>query len=186
MTPYVVTPPAELPVSLEQAKAHCRIDIDLEDSLITRLIWSAYLFASHYQQRTLLTTTYEMKLGGFPPAIPLPLPPFQSVEFVKYVAPDGDELTLDSSQYEVDLSTPQGILCPAYGCVWPAIRSQRNAVTVRWVAGADTISASTQSAILLIVSHLFEHRESVSEGTFHEVPMAATSLLNLESWGNYR
>lgn len=186
MQSYVVTPPSALPVSLEQAKAHCRIDIDLEDDLIERLIWSAYQFAEHYQQRTLLTTAYEMKLGGFPPVIPLPLPPFQSVEFVKYVAPDGEELTLDTSLYEVDLATPQGIICPAYGCSWPSVRCQRNAVTARWVAGSDSVSASTQSAILLIVSHLFEHRESVSEGTFNEVPMAARSLLDLESWGNYR
>jgi uncharacterized phiE125 gp8 family phage protein len=185
MTPYVVTSPVELPVSFAMAQAQCRLDIDLEEDLVTRLIWSAYKLASHYQQRTLLTTTYEMKLGGFPLAIPLPMPPFQSVEFIKYIAPNGDELMLDSSQYEVDLSTPQGIVYPAYGCSWPSVRCQRNAVTVRWVAGSETVTVNTQSAILLIVAHLFEHRESVSETTFHEVPMAAKALLDIDCWSFY-
>lgn len=181
----IITPPDELPVSLEDAKAHCRIDIDLEDDLIERLIWSAYRYAEHYQQRTLLTTTYQMVLGGFPASIPLPLPPFQSMDFLKYIAPNGTETTLDEDQYEIDLTTAQGIIYPAYNCSWPSIRCVRNAVTLQWVAGSDTISGETQSAILLMVGHLFEHRESVSEITYKEVPMAAHALLDMGCWSYY-
>ncbi|MBI1347106.1 hypothetical protein GC163_12550 [bacterium] len=185
MTPTVITPPATLPLSLDIAKAHCRLDVDLEDNLIERLIWTAYQFAEHYQQRTLLATTYEMKLRAFPDMIALPLPPYQSMEFIKYIATNGDEITLDSSLYDVDLSTPQGVIYPAYGQSWPSVRCQRNAVTVRWTAGADTISRATQSAMLLLVGHLFEHREAVSELTLKDVPLTVTALLDLDAWGNY-
>lgn len=186
MQHYVITPPETLPVSLEQAKAQCRIDIDLEDDLIERLIRSASQYAEHYQQRTLLETEYGMKLGGFPPVIPLSMPPLRSIVSVVYVDPSGDEITLDGSEYEFDATTNPGVLYPAYGKCWPATRCQRNAVTIRWTAGYDSVPSATQSAILLVVGHLFEHREAISEGTFNEVPMAAKSLLDLNGWGNYR
>ncbi len=185
MSHYVITPPEGLPVTLEQAKAQCRIDIDLEDDLIERLIRSAWSYAEHYQQRTILTSELGMTLGGFPPVIPLPMPPLQSIESISYIDPNGQEITLDELAYDFDITPGLGVIYPAYGHCWPATRCHRNSVTVRWIAGYDECPSATQSAILLVVGHLFEHREAISEGTFNEVPLAAKSLLDIDCWGNY-
>ena len=202
MSHYVITPPEGLPVTLEQAKAQCRVDIDIEDALVERLIRSAWQHAEHYQQRTLLTCELGMTLHSFSShestrhgfstdcflpngLIQLPYPPLQSITSITYIDPNGQEQTLDPSAYEFEFNPGKGVIYPAYGHHWPATRCYRNSVTIRWIAGYDECPIETQSAILLMVGHLFEHREAVTEGTLIEVPMAVKDLLNVNCWGNY-
>lgn len=201
MQPYIITPPTSgiYPVSFEMAKAQCRVDIDLEQDLIIRLIKAAWRYAEHFQQRTLLPTTYGMKLDHFHHhwwgqtcyyhnEIRLPMPNLRSVVSVAYTAPNGDQITLDGSQYEFDATATPGVIYPAYGCHWPDTRHHKNSVTIQWTAGYDdpnSIPAETQSGILLLVGHLFEHREAVTDITLTEVPMAVGDLLSVNCWGNY-
>lgn len=86
----------------------------------------------------------------------LPFAPTLFVESIAYVDIDGNTQTLAANQYQVDLSEP-ACITPAYGTVWPEIRMQKAAVTVKFSAGyacpltadasADTVSFATWPAL---------------------------------------
>lgn len=61
-----VTPPAIEPVTLDEAKAHLRVDINAEDSLITRLISDAREWVERFLRRSLITQTWALYLDAFP------------------------------------------------------------------------------------------------------------------------
>jgi hypothetical protein len=60
-----VTEPAVNPVTLEEAKAHLRIDSDAEDDLISALITAATRWAEDYCDRTFCHTQWQMSVDSF-------------------------------------------------------------------------------------------------------------------------
>ncbi len=180
-----VTAPAAEPVSLTEAKAHLRVDAADEDALITSLIVAVRQYVEQFTRRALVTQTWDMVLDCFPTAggrpILVPKPPLRSVGSVKYIDADGVEATWDSAKYRVDAKSQPGRITPAWGEVWPTARFVTNAVTVQFDAGygaASAVPTSIKQAMLLLVGHWFEHRESVVIGApTAQVPMAVEMLL---------
>ena len=167
----LVTPPAETPVSLAEAKAHLRVTSTAEDALVAALVAAATQHIEGRQGvlgRALVTQTWDARFDGFPRGlagrIELPLPPLQSVTSVKYVNGAGDEITIDASTYVVDAQHPIGRIRPAYNMFWPAPRPEEGSVRVRFVAGygaAAAVPVPLKQAILLLVGHWYAHREAV-------------------------
>ena len=62
----LVTPPAEEPVSLAEAKLHLRVDFPNEDALITALIAAARQAAETLTGRQLVTARWKLVLDSFP------------------------------------------------------------------------------------------------------------------------
>ena len=178
----LVTAPAEEPLTLAQAKEHLRATTSDEDALIAMLIRAARRQAESLTHRRLVTQTWDWVLDEFPEwCVELPYPPLQSVTSVKYIDTAGVEQTLAGSSYQVDAKTQPGRLMPAYGAVWPSTRTETfNAVTVRLVCGyglAGAVPEDIKAAMLLMIGHLNEHREEVSDFETFEVPRAAEHLL---------
>ena len=182
----LVTPPAQEPVMLDEAKAHLRVDDDTEDAYIASLIVAAREWCENYQRRAYITQTRELRLDGFPrrPFIRLPRPPLQQVTAIKYVTADGTETTLDASQYVVDTASQPGRVLLAPGASWPAVDLQPGgAVRITYTCGygdtPDKVPAAIRRAILLLVGHLYENREAVVVGSASkELPFAVTALLS--------
>ncbi len=146
------------------------------------LIKAAREYAERVCNRRFINSTWDLKLDYFPCEIRLPYPPLSSVTSISYVDTNGDTQTVSSSVYSVDASSEPGVITLAYGQDWPSARDQRNAVTVRYVAGygasSSSVPESVRQAIMLIAAHWFEQREEVISGTIiSKVPMAAESLL---------
>lgn len=184
----LVVPPAEEPITLDDAKAQVRVTHDAEDALLTSYIAAARQRCEDYQRRAWLAQTWELTLDSFPCAcafspragIRLPRPPLQSVESVQYVASDGTLTTLDSAAYEVDTSAEPGWIYPAYGTTWPATRCVSGAVRVRYVAGyADSaaLPETWKMAVRFEVGHYYANRESVVTGTIVTTVHGATEAL---------
>lgn len=168
------------PVTLDEAKDHLRVVTTDEDQYINALCLAATDFAEKFQNRTFVSRPRTMVLDAFPTVIRPPYPPLVSVTTLNYVDSDGATQTLSSSNYRVDAITEPGRITVAYNLSWPDIRSVTNAVTITYVAGygkAAAVPDDVKAAIKLIVGHLYEHRESVSEITLNEVPGSAKSLL---------
>lgn len=167
----------EEPVSLEEAKRHCRVDYDDEDELIGALISAAREHCEVVTRLTLAPATWETRLVTFPAGpIALPHPPLLEVEGVRYVDAGGEEVELDADAYTVDTLTTPGTVAPVGR--WPAGHDVR----VRYRAGYEggQIPHAARQAILLLVGHWYEHREAVVVGTItSEVPLAVDRLL----WG---
>ena len=179
----LITPPAVEPISLAEAKLHLRLDLTTEDVLIAALITAAREHCEILTWRALATQTVEMILNNFPSvnSIELSRPPLQSVTSVKYKNSAGVETTMAITDYIVIADKTPGEIILPYSRQWPSfIPFPSGAVRIRYVCGHSTlltIPISIKQAMLLIIGHLYEHRESTTEKTLWEVPMAVSSLL---------
>lgn len=165
----LITAPATNPIDSATAKAHLRVIGSSEDSLITVYTDAATAALdgpNGLLGRALVTQTWEYVLDSFPSAeIEIPLPPLQTVTFIKYLDAAGVEQTLSSARYSVDTASDPGwVVVDQDG--WPATFDTANAVTIRFVAGygaAAAVPAPLRSAILLHVGDLFENRQIGAE-----------------------
>ncbi len=181
------------PVSLDDAREHCRVTGTAEDGYISGLIVKARRYLERVLDRQLITATWQLDLEDFPEEIELRKLPVQSVDQIQYADPDtGTLTTLAASQYQVAVLTPDepARICPAYGLCWPSVRGDTySAVRVIFKAGYGATQASVptdyQHAILLLVGHWFLNREAISDETLTPVPEAFQALLAECDWGNY-
>jgi len=160
---------ADEPVTLDEAKQHCRIESNDDDVLITARIKAARQLAEHETRRALATQTWDLILDQFPcqREIIIPKPPLQSVTYIKYVDSNGIEQTLSTDDYKVDDKNEPGKIVSAYGKSWPSTRNEINAVTVRFICGygeEDMVPEGIRSWMLLKIATLDENRESLVTG----------------------
>ena len=182
------TAPAVEPVTLVEAKAHCRVDTTADDTLIEGYITTAREWVEDYIDRALVTQQLVMRLDAFPSEIELPRPPMvasgtATAVTITYVTGDtGGTATLSSSTYRVDRNATPGVVRNLYGGSWPSHLLDQNSVTVSWWAGygdAASVPQRVKSAILMCVHELYEKR---GDGA---MPVAAMRLLDSVSWGSY-
>ena len=161
----LITAPSTYPVTLAEAKLHCRVDIADDDTLITALITAATEMAEQKTGRAIMTQTLELTLDAFPEAFELTRVPVQRITSVKYYDTTGTQQTLSNTLYALDAADDFGFayISPVYAGVWPNTRDQINAVAVRYVAGyadAASVPQSIKNWILLMVSTMYENRET--------------------------
>lgn len=183
MPTIIVTPPADEPISLAEAKQHLRVEHTEDDALIEALIIAAREHAETVTGRAFVTQTAECSLDCFPCVITLPLPRLQQVESITYLDDAGTTQILAPSVYRVDAKSEPGRIMPDYGQSWPTTRPVMNAVTVRFVAGyggPEAVPEKLRSAMKLIIARWYENRT----GAQTEIPGGASALLLQEKvWG---
>jgi uncharacterized phiE125 gp8 family phage protein len=185
-----ITAPAEWPVTLEEAKAHLRVDVDDDNEMIEALIEAAVDYCdgpTGFLGRALIDQTWELVLDEFPEdEIKIPIPPLIEVESIKYDDGDGAQQTISSSDYTVDNVSQPGWVLPVSG-TWPTTFEGVNAVRVRFRCGyldqvasppVHNVPGSIKAAIKLIVGNLYANRETIVLGqTVAEIPQSAQFLL---------
>lgn len=183
---------ANLPITLDEAKAHCRVTFADEDTLIERLIKAATHELEIKLQRTLCETTYIEQLDRFPEGgIKLAMPPLLSVQSIVYFDTTGAQLTLSSNDYIVDTHSEPGWVMLAPNKQWPETQDRINAVAITYKAGylaggnaqqqREAVPENLRAWLLIRVATLYENRESVS---FASAPFNITALDTL--WQPYR
>ena len=190
-----VTQPIVEPVSLSEAKAHCRIDSNEDDTYVASLISAAREWVEDYIDRTLVYTQYQMRLDKFPPEIELPRPPMAvagtaTAVTVTYIQnATGQTATLETSRYRVDRDSTPGVIRNLYGQSWPSYLDDQGSVTVTWWAGfgdsGSAVPVRARHAMLMLVSTWYERRTAVDNVGAGEVPFGVKSLLDSVSWGSY-
>ncbi|MFZ3035380.1 MAG: head-tail connector protein [Parvibaculum sp.] len=179
MTLLLVTGPAEEPVTLEEARAHLRLDATAEDGLLAALITAARGALEGQTSRAFVTQSWRLVLNQWPGAeVTLPLAPVSAVTAVTLHDADGDR-SVASSSYEVSLDGDAPCLASVAG--WPAPTRRIGGVSIDFIAGYGAAAAVPQPlklAILLLATHWFENREPVSLGeTGRELPLGVASLV---------
>lgn len=171
--------PTGLPVSLADAKAHCRVVGSEDDALLSRLIRAATEYLDGPRGvlgQCLLTQTWQLKLRCWPDAIVLPVEPVQSV-VVEYLAPGGTWQTLTGWTLVADWRRCPIVEPPDSG--WPTLGdSELYRVRLTIVAGAPAVADDVVHAILLLVGHWYAEREAAGPDTRAEVPLAFRALLS--------
>lgn len=181
--------PAIEPVTLEEAKLHCRIDLTVtdEDALVADLIIAATRHVERFTHRRLISQVIDDKRDAAPCSVwESPVAPVISIDSVTYVDTAGTTQTWSSALYRTDIpagpTAGPARLTPIYGGQWPQAQDVINAFTVRFTAGYGTTAASVpydiKAAIKLMVGHLYENREAVNVGNIvTPLPLAVESLL---------
>ena len=177
--------PTERLLTLAEAKQHLRVEGAEDDQLIESLIEAAEGHldgADGILGRALVTQTWRLRLDRWPDdEILVPLPPLRSVSKVEYVDTSGNVQVWDAAQYDVDTESEPARIRPAYGYTWPAARLVPGAVRVEFEAGyggAADVPRPIRQAALVLVGHLYEHREATITGTIiSEVPLAFRNLV---------
>lgn len=173
------------PVTLAEAKNHMRVSHQDEDGLIDALIPAARQWVEHFTKRALVDQTWQLTLDAFPAAeLWIPRPPLMSVTSIDYTKQDGTSDSVDSSIYIVDTDHLPGRVALADGESWPSDDLQSiAAVIVTYQAGygssADDVPRPLRHAVLMLVGHLYEHRETVvvgGGGNDVELPLASRAL----------
>lgn len=179
-TPILVNASAE-PVSLAEAKAHLRVDINDDDALIASLVTAAREWFERATDRQLCNATWRIKLPGFMPCIELPWPPLVSVSSITYLDVAGDEQTLDPSTYTVVTGSTPGYVELAWSQTYPVTYTHPEAVTITYVGGHGDMSGVPELAkqgIKLLLSHWYTHRDDDAD-----VPPAVQAIATaLASW----
>lgn len=179
----LVTPAASYPVTLAEAKVHCRVDGTDENDLIEGLIAAATDYVGQYTGRSIMAQTWRLTLDAFSDSILLPNGPVQSVSSVQYYDADGDNQTAAAGIYTLDnASDPAWLVCNSEAA-WPATMAGVNVVSITYEAGFVTVPASIKQAVLLLVGDWYRGRENTALSTNQpaEMPHAVTALLT-----NYR
>jgi uncharacterized phiE125 gp8 family phage protein len=183
MALVLVTPPAQEPVSLAEAKAHLRVDTADDDALIQALIVAAREHVEHITRRALITQSWDLILDAFPAGeIVMPRPPLQSVTSITYRLQDGTAVTLDPANYVVDAKSEPGRVVLVPGKSWPSEELYpASSVVIRYTAGygdPGAVPVAIKQAILLLVGHWYENREAAAVGhTVIQLPMTVDALL---------
>ena len=178
----LVTPPAEEPVSLIDAKLHLRVDFTDDDALIIALISAARQAAETLTGRQIVTARWKLVLDSFPGpslmgvpaglsfslpghAILLSKCPVQSVVSIQYLDMASTTQTMPAADYTVDTACEPARITPVFGRIWPISLPQIGAVWVTFDAGygdATRVPEGIKSWIKLRVGSLYAHREEVA------------------------
>lgn len=183
-----VAAPVVEPITLAEAKKHCRIDLEIDDALLAGYIATAREMAEDYLDRSLVLQQWSMQMDQFPWEIELPRPPMATADgyadvSITYLLTNGTErVTLPTANYRVDRDSTPGVIRNLYGRTWPSHLFDQNSVRVTWWAGYSDLRQIPQrakTAMLMIVAELYEKRGAA------EIPSGAKALLDSVSWGSY-
>jgi len=170
MTPYLVTAPDALPVTLAAMKLHLRVEHGHEDALIEETQAGAVAFLDAWGGvlgRCIMPQTWAVDVTGPGPHL-LPFPDASNIA----AESGGDALSVDVAR------TAKG------QCVTVSDAGDGQAVTITAVYGlsSERLSAA-QSLIKLIVGNWYENRQAVIVGPSpSELPMAASALISALRW----
>lgn len=189
-------PPVE-PVTLEEARSHLRLVArgspasHPDDDTIESAIQAAREHAESFMWRSIVETEFEWRFDDFPAnsstALVLPRNPALSVSSISYKDSDGADQAF--TDYTLSLGDARSFIVPDYNESWPEARGHTNDVTVTFKAGyamepgspddyRANVPAAIKRAILFLVGHMYENRESVTVGAqAMKVPQTFENLL---------
>ncbi len=131
-----VTAPTAEPLHLEHVKHALRIDTNDDDAFLPGLIAAARVTAEASRGESFVVGTWDFKMDDFPDdEIIIPRVPLISITSITYVDTSGETQTVATTVYTAQTGTKPGSVRLKYQQAWPVVRSQPNAVTVRFVAG---------------------------------------------------
>jgi uncharacterized phiE125 gp8 family phage protein len=186
---HLVAGPAVEPVTLDEIKAHARIDGTDEDVYLAELITGARELVCRLTGRALTTETWALTLDGWPHAradhewwsgvrempvatldtseIELKKSPFAAVSKVEIIDEDGTAAEWAASNwYNSAQAGGFGRLVRRRGASWPSPQRDRGGIVVTFTAGYGdpaAVPSALRHAVKQLVTHWYEKREPASE-----------------------
>lgn len=192
----LVTPPPAGPsgliVSVADAMAQCRVT---PGGLINETAWFERTIRAAQRRIdgprgagvALLTATWRMSLDRWPDEYAIiPLGPTQSIESITFQDTAYNVVTLDPSQYRYDLDQDPVLIVRTINVAWPELGIVPGAVKITFKAGfgdtAADVPEDLQHAVLLLVSHWYNHRDAVvgvdNRDSSAELPLGVQPIID--------
>lgn len=181
MTPIALTPPAQEPVSLAEARAFLRLDQTEEDDLLATLITAARLMVEATSGRLLVDQAWRIVLDRWPDSgeIRLPLSPVGTVSAARVYDALGAPQPVAASALQLGRASDPPVL-QIVGEV-PEIGRLRGAIEIDVVAGfgpnAQSVPALLRQAVLRLAARWFEHRGDVVGRDAEALPTEIMALI---------
>jgi uncharacterized phiE125 gp8 family phage protein len=172
------------PVTLAQAKNHLRLDtfedVHEDDALVSNLIEAARAWCEKYTGQALAEYEVTAVADEWPTGrIYLPLGPAIDITSIFYYNTSGNAVDWAASNWDFDEFDDSIVL--TVGNSYPTLQSGRNnPIIITYTAGYNEdnpVPKPIYQAMLLIIGHLYEHREEVDLSNLQNLPMGAPLLL---------
>lgn len=197
----LIAGPANEPVTLTEAKLHCRVDEAADDALITALIVAARQAVESATGRRLITQTWRASFDAWPAKssdawwdgvreasfssimhasseVSLPFPPLQSVASIKTISDEDAETVYAASNYYVDISSEPGRVVLRKSAAPPIAGRAANGIEIEFVCGyGATAPQALKQACLMLIAHWYENREAVADGAMGSIPMGYEAII---------
>lgn len=204
MTPKVIMAPLEEPLTIEQCRAQCNVvpyetdsdgnETHPDDDLLMALQGAAREHCENFLGLSLSTRVLEIALDAFPSStdvggagIELPMGPVRELVHIATgeVSSDADSDVLTVDNYVLDTYSHVHRVLPASLAVgWPSVTASTNVVKIRYLAGygvdsdgGEALPYAIRAAILLVLAHLYRHREDTTEMALASIPTGAENLM---------
>lgn len=150
MPARLITPPETEPITLEEAKAHLRVDFDDDNDQIELLLKAARQRAEKFLGLALHDQVWDVYLDEFPddnePIRIIPSPVIEVVDLF-YGGPSAEQ-TFGASSYYTDAAKLPNRISLASGGSWPTVTAAPNVVRARVRVGlVDTQSSPVSGEV---------------------------------------
>ena len=138
LAPVRTVAPANMPVTLSEAKAHLRVDHDDQDDLLIAQIKAATAYLDGYAGilgRALTTQTWRQDFSGFADCLPLPVSPVIAIVSISYFNASNVQQVLDAGVYGLFADARGAHVALQPGQSWPATFTRSDAVAITFTAG---------------------------------------------------
>ena len=187
-----ITKPTIEPVTLDELKAHMRIDDDNDDAGLETYIAAARRAVERRTRCRLMNQTVELVRDVFPEYrrdLNLLLGNVRSVDSVKYRDADGDETTMSTDDYVAVVDVSPAVVRTKRR-VWPTVSEDYpQSIRVRMTCGytmTASVDRTIKIAVMMLAAHWYENREPVTFATAGKVlPIGIDSLLDSWPMTNY-
>lgn len=174
----VTEAPASEPVTVDEAKAWCKVDGTDEDAIFTRLIKVSRIMCESYAGLSFITQTRVVKLDRFTCRdVILPYGPVTAVTEFAYKDGNGDAQTVAADTYTLD--TQSGLAKVRVTDTWPDTDRTLNNVEITYTAGYDDeeVPEIAKQAILMQVATMYENRQDEVIGSSANVINYSSQML---------
>lgn len=160
-----ITPNSEigLPLTVEEAKMHLRVDGTEEDDYIKSLIGVATNKVQNITNRQLMRATFQLSVDRLPSSLPLPRPPFAAITNITAIDDAGQEVVFEDTYYTTtatDYTTLRGVLDSG----WYA--STYKDIVIEYEAGYESAAEIPEDilyAIKALITFFYENRGEVNK-----------------------
>ena len=189
----IIIPATVEPITLAMARKQCKVDAEgsppahEDDDLIALYLSASREWCEAYLGRIVAPTLVEIALSAFPTRITLEQGPVLGVQSITYVNELGVDMVVDPGIYVLDTEGQIALIRLQPDEAWPNAKALPNSIRVRYVLGYSLPGDSPQDAplpkgiqiaILLLLAHLYIHREATIDANLATVPMGVTAFLS--------